>query len=88
MPEHAEPGIYVSTVMSPEVLKSPDADDRVPSSVTYGSVFDLAAVEIDPRVDTIIEIGGQDSKFLSVEWDEASGQMVLADFAMNAPYIG
>ncbi len=32
---------------------------------------------------TVIEIGGQDSKFLSVEWDEASGQMVLGDFAMN-----
>jgi predicted CoA-substrate-specific enzyme activase len=32
---------------------------------------------------TVIEIGGQDSKFLSVEWDEASGQMRLLDFAMN-----
>lgn len=37
-----------------------------------------------PQVRTIIELGGQDSKFLSVRWDEASGQMVLADFAMNA----
>jgi predicted CoA-substrate-specific enzyme activase len=33
---------------------------------------------------TVIEIGGQDSKFLSVKWDEASKQMVLVDFAMNA----
>jgi predicted CoA-substrate-specific enzyme activase len=32
---------------------------------------------------TVIEIGGQDSKFLSVRWDEARGQMTLADFAMN-----
>ena len=33
---------------------------------------------------TIIEIGGQDSKLLSVRWDETSGQMMLEDFAMNA----
>ncbi|MCG6922299.1 MAG: acyl-CoA dehydratase activase [Acidobacteria bacterium] len=32
---------------------------------------------------TVIEIGGQDSKFLSVRWDEARGQMTLLDFAMN-----
>ncbi len=48
MPEHTEPGIYETAVISPEVLTGPDGDDRVPSSVTYGSVFDLAAVEIDP----------------------------------------
>lgn len=47
MPEHTEPGIYETAVISPEVLTSPDGDDRVPSSVTYGSVFDLAAVEVD-----------------------------------------
>jgi predicted CoA-substrate-specific enzyme activase len=33
---------------------------------------------------TVIEIGGQDSKLLSLEWDENSRQMVLLDFAMNA----
>ncbi|MDH3604198.1 MAG: acyl-CoA dehydratase activase, partial [Candidatus Tectomicrobia bacterium] len=33
---------------------------------------------------TVIEIGGQDSKLLSLEWDEKSRQMVLRDFAMNA----
>jgi 2-furoyl-CoA dehydrogenase large subunit len=48
MPEHTEPGIYETVVISPDVLTSPDAQDRVPSSVTYGSVFDLAAVEVDP----------------------------------------
>ena len=47
MPEHTEPGIYETAVISPDVLTSPDKDDRVPSSVTYGSVFDLAAVEVD-----------------------------------------
>jgi predicted CoA-substrate-specific enzyme activase len=39
---------------------------------------------LHPEARTVIEIGGQDSKFLSVEWDEASRQMVLGDFAMNA----
>lgn len=37
-----------------------------------------------PEARTVIEIGGQDSKFLSVQWDDASRQMVLVDFAMNA----
>ncbi len=33
---------------------------------------------------TVIEIGGQDSKLLSLQWDQNSRQMVLLDFAMNA----
>ncbi|HSG09290.1 MAG TPA: acyl-CoA dehydratase activase [Longimicrobiales bacterium] len=37
-----------------------------------------------PEARTVIEIGGQDSKFLSVQWDDASRQMILVDFAMNA----
>jgi len=32
---------------------------------------------------TVIEIGGQDSKMLSVAWDDAAGQMTLLDFSMN-----
>ncbi|HSW29452.1 MAG TPA: acyl-CoA dehydratase activase [Longimicrobiales bacterium] len=43
-----------------------------------------AVGEFHPEARTVIEIGGQDSKFLSVKWDEASRQMVLVDFAMNA----
>jgi predicted CoA-substrate-specific enzyme activase len=39
--------------------------------------------EYYPHARTVIEIGGQDSKFLSVEWDEKSGKMVLVDMAMN-----
>ena len=37
-----------------------------------------------PEARTVIEIGGQDSKFLSVQWDDATARMVLLDFAMNA----
>ncbi len=36
-----------------------------------------------PAVRTVIEIGGQDSKFLSTDWDETLGRMVLSDMAMN-----
>lgn len=43
-----------------------------------------AVGEFHPEARTVIEIGGQDSKFLAVKWDEASRQMVLVDFAMNA----
>jgi predicted CoA-substrate-specific enzyme activase len=37
-----------------------------------------------PQARTVIEIGGQDSKFLSTQWDEKSGKMMLVDFSMNA----
>jgi len=36
-----------------------------------------------PEARTVVEIGGQDSKFLSVGWDQQTRQMVLLDFAMN-----
>lgn len=39
--------------------------------------------EFHPEARTVIEIGGQDSKFLSTEWDEKSGKMMLVDFSMN-----
>ena len=42
-----------------------------------------AVGEYYPQARTVIEIGGQDSKFLAVEWDARSGKMVLVDFAMN-----
>jgi predicted CoA-substrate-specific enzyme activase len=43
-----------------------------------------AVGEFHREARTVIEIGGQDSKFLSIQWDDASRQMVLVDFAMNA----
>ncbi len=43
-----------------------------------------AVGEFHPEARTIIEIGGQDSKLLSLRWDEGSRQMMLEDFAMNA----
>lgn len=43
-----------------------------------------AVGEFHQEARTIIEIGGQDSKLLSLRWDEGSRQMMLEDFAMNA----
>jgi predicted CoA-substrate-specific enzyme activase len=43
-----------------------------------------AAQEYHPEARTIIEIGGQDSKLLSLERDPESGRVLLRDFAMNA----
>ncbi|MDH3690189.1 MAG: molybdopterin-dependent oxidoreductase [Gammaproteobacteria bacterium] len=47
MPDGTQPGIYETTVYSPPTLTSADSDDRIPSSVTYGSIFDVVGVEID-----------------------------------------
>ena len=47
LPADVSAGIYESTVLSPPTLASPDAEDRIPSAVTYGFVVDLVAVEIE-----------------------------------------
>jgi 2-furoyl-CoA dehydrogenase large subunit len=47
LPPDMPPGIHETSIVSPGELRSPDADDRVPSAVTYGFVIDLAAVEVD-----------------------------------------
>ena len=36
-----------------------------------------------PEARTIIEIGGQDSKFMAVKWNAAANKMELVDFALN-----
>lgn len=47
LPENMLPGIYETAIFSPAKLTAPDDQDRVSSAVTYGAVFDLAAVEVD-----------------------------------------
>jgi len=42
-----------------------------------------AVGEFYPQARTVIEIGGQDSKFLSVAWDDKSNKMHLVDMVMN-----
>ncbi|MDR4497654.1 MAG: acyl-CoA dehydratase activase [Candidatus Scalindua sp.] len=38
---------------------------------------------LHPEVKTIIEIGGEDSKLITLERDESSGDLKVSDFAMN-----
>ena len=47
LPEGMTAGLYETSVVSPAMLGAPDDADRVASAVTFGYVFDLAAVEID-----------------------------------------
>ena len=48
MPNDLEPGLSDIAYYNPDVLASPDKEDRVASALTFGYIFDLAAVEIDP----------------------------------------
>ncbi|HLH87441.1 MAG TPA: molybdopterin cofactor-binding domain-containing protein [Xanthobacteraceae bacterium] len=61
LPADVSAGIYESTVLSPPTLGSPDAEDRIPSAVTYGFVVDLVAVEIE-RATGVIRV----DKYVSV----------------------
>jgi predicted CoA-substrate-specific enzyme activase len=42
-----------------------------------------AVAYFHPGVRTVIEIGGQDSKLIFLEWDERSGRTVIVDHALN-----
>ncbi len=42
-----------------------------------------AVAKYHPEARTVIEIGGQDSKFLALAWDARSSKLALVDFAMN-----
>ncbi len=48
LPDGAGPGLFETSIVNPASLGAPDDADRVASAVTFGCVFDLAAVEIDP----------------------------------------
>ncbi len=43
-----------------------------------------ALEKVAPQARTVIEMGGQDSKLLLLEFDPAGGRLLLADFSMNA----
>ncbi len=52
LPDGVEPGIYETTTVTAD-LDGPTPEDTVASSVTYGAIFDLAAVEIDAETGRI-----------------------------------
>jgi 2-furoyl-CoA dehydrogenase large subunit len=61
LPEGMAPALRETAVWSPPELEPPSSDDRINTSLTYGFVFDMCGVEIDPltyqvRVDRYLSI--------------------------------
>jgi 2-furoyl-CoA dehydrogenase large subunit len=48
LPDGMAPGLSETGVWSPPELEPPTADDRINTSLTYGFVFDMCGVEVDP----------------------------------------
>ncbi len=61
LPDGMAPGLRETGVWSPPELEPPSSDDRINTSLTYGFVFDMCGVEIDPltyqvRVDSYVSM--------------------------------
>jgi 2-furoyl-CoA dehydrogenase large subunit len=61
LPEEMAPALSETGVWSPAELEPPTSDDRINTSLTYGFVFDMCGVEIDPvtyqvRVDRYVSM--------------------------------
>ncbi len=61
LPEGMAPALRETAVWSPPELEPPSSDDRINTSLTYGFVFDMCGLEIDPlsyqvRVDRYISM--------------------------------
>jgi 2-furoyl-CoA dehydrogenase large subunit len=48
LPEGMAPALRETAVWSPPELEPPTSDDRINTSLTYGFVFDMCGIEIDP----------------------------------------
>src|SRR6516164_2146955 len=48
LPEGMTPALRETAVWSPPELEPPASDDRINTSLTYGFVFDMCGIEIDP----------------------------------------
>jgi 2-furoyl-CoA dehydrogenase large subunit len=49
LPDGMEPGLRETAAWNPPELEPPDSGDHVNTSLTYGFIFDMCAVEIDPK---------------------------------------
>src|ERR1700752_2338225 len=49
LPENMRPPVSEPGVWSPQELEPPSSDDHINTSLTYGFVFDMCGVEIDPK---------------------------------------
>jgi 2-furoyl-CoA dehydrogenase large subunit len=61
LPEEMAPALSETGIWSPPELEPPTSDDRINTSLTYGFVFDMCGVEIDPvtyqvRVDRYVSM--------------------------------
>ena len=61
LPEGAAPALSETAMWSPPELEPPSSDDRINTSLTYGFVFDMCGIEIDPlsyqvRVDRYVSM--------------------------------
>jgi len=61
LPESMAPALSESAAWTPPELEPPSSDDRINTSLTYGFVFDMCGVEIDPvsyqvRVDRYVSM--------------------------------
>jgi 2-furoyl-CoA dehydrogenase large subunit len=61
LPEGMAPALRETAVWSPPELEPPSSDDRINTSLTYGFVFDMCGIEVDPltfqvRVDRYVSI--------------------------------
>src|SRR5262249_30956248 len=61
LPDGMAPALRETAVWSPPELEPPTSDDRINTSLTYGFVFDMCGVEIDPlsyqvRVDRYVSM--------------------------------
>jgi 2-furoyl-CoA dehydrogenase large subunit len=61
LPDGVAPALRETAVWSPPELEPPSSDDKINTSLTYGFVFDMCGVEIDPltfqvRVDRYVSM--------------------------------
>ena len=48
LPEGAQPALSETGVWTPPELEAPTHDDKINTSLTYGFIFDICGIEIDP----------------------------------------
>lgn len=61
LPEGMAPALSETAIWNPPELEPPSSDDRINTSLTYGFVFDMCGIEIDPityqvRVDRYVSM--------------------------------
>jgi 2-furoyl-CoA dehydrogenase large subunit len=53
LPEGMEPALRETAVWSPPELEPPNTSDQINTSLTYGFVFDMCGIEIDPVTNAV-----------------------------------